>query len=115
MLMEKPAELMLKSPEVEMPFCFSWANHTWKRNWAGKSDSILREQTYGDEKEWTRHFYYLLQFFKDPRYIRVDGKPLMILYNPLGVKEFPNMIKCWQKLAKKEGLPGLTICHQQNQ
>lgn len=39
----------------------------------------------------------------------------MILYNPLGVKEFPNMIKCWQKLAKKEGLPGLTICHQQNQ
>lgn len=114
MLLEKPAELMLKNPEVKMPFCFSWANHTWRKSWASKADAILRKQTYGDEEEWTRHFYYLLPFFRDKRYIRIDGKPLMILYDPKGVKVFPRMITLWQKLARKEGLEGLAICHQDN-
>jgi len=114
MLLEKPAELMLRTPEVDMPFCFCWANHTWRRAWANKSDAVLREQTYGNEEEWTRHFYYLLPFFRDKRYIQVDGKPLMVFYNPYGVKEFPPMIDLWKKLALKEGLPGLTICHQEN-
>ena len=115
MLLEKPAELMLRHPEVDMPFCFSWANHTWKRNWANKSDEILREQTYGDEKEWRRHFDYLLPFFRDDRYIKVEGKPMMILYNPLHVEEFPAMMECWQRWAKEAELPGIFFLHQQNQ
>ena len=98
-----------------MPFCFSWANHTWKRNWANKSDEILREQTYGDEKEWRRHFDYLLPFFRDDRYIKVEGKPMMILYNPLHVEEFPAMMECWQRWAKEAELPGIFFLHQQNQ
>lgn len=115
MLLEKPAELMLRHPEVDMPFCFSWANHTWKRNWANKSDEILREQTYGDEKEWRRHFDYLLPFFRDDRYIKVEGKPMMILYNPLHVEEFPAMMECWQRWAKEAELPGIFFLHQQNE
>lgn len=115
MLLEKPAEIMLEHEEITIPFCFSWANHTWKRNWANKSNEILREQTYGNETDWVKHFYYLLPFFKDKRYIRIDEKPLMILYNPLGVKEFPEMMQMWQKLAKENGLAGLTFVHQQNE
>lgn len=114
MLLEKPAELMLENERVNIPFCFSWANHTWRRSWANKSDNILRKQTYGDKNEWEKHFYYLLPFFKDKRYIRIDNKPLMILYNPMDVKEFREMITYWQQLARKEGLEGLTISHQQN-
>ena len=114
-LLEKPAEIMLQHPEVDIPFCFSWANHTWKRNWANKSDEILRKQTYGNEKEWKRHFEYLLPFFKDKRYIKENGKPMMIMYNPLGVKEFPKMMEKWQKWAKEAGLPGIFFLHQQNE
>lgn len=115
MLLNKPAEIMLKNKTVDIPFCFSWANHTWKRSWADKNDCILKEQTYGDEKDWTDHFYYLLEFFKDNRYIKVNGKPMMVLYNPLGIKEFPEMMKLWQKLAIENGLPGICFIHQQNQ
>lgn len=50
MLLEKPAEIMLQHPEVDMPFCFSWANHTWSRVWADKTNNILKLQKYGDEK-----------------------------------------------------------------
>lgn len=42
MLLEKPAEIMLQHPEVDMPFCFSWANHTWSRVWADKTNNILK-------------------------------------------------------------------------
>lgn len=112
MLLEKPAEIMLQNPQVDIPFCFSWANHTWKREWASKSDKILRKQTYGDEKEWKRHFDYLLPFFRDPRYIRMDGKPLFIVYAPKDFADFPKMLSLWNDWAKEAGLPGLTFAHQ---
>ena len=114
LLLEKPAELMLRNKSVDIPFCFSWANHTWKRSWADKNDEILKEQTYGNQEDWENHFYYLLPFFKDSRYIKIDNKPLMIIYNPAGVNEFPAMMKLWQELAVENGLPGLCFSHQQN-
>ena len=115
MLLEKPAEIMLQHPEVDMPFCFSWANHTWSRIWADKTNNILKLQKYGDEKDWKCHFDYLLPFFKDKRYIKENGRPVMIIYNPLGVKEFPEMMRKWQQWAKDAGLPGIFFLHQQNE
>lgn len=112
MLLQKPAEIMLENPSVDIPFCFSWANHTWKREWASKSDKILRKQTYGGENEWKRHFDYLLPFFKDSRYIKYDGKPLFIIYAPSHFDGFPKMLKLWDEWAKAEGLEGLTFVHQ---
>lgn len=112
LLLEKPAELMLNDKEVDMPFCFCWANHTWKREWASKSDKILRKMTYGDEKEWEKHFYYLLPFFKDERYICMEGKPLFIIYRPEDFDRFPEMLGLWQKLALENGLPGICFAHQ---
>lgn len=114
MLLEKPAEIMLKNKEIDIPFCFSWANHTWTRCWADKTDEVLWEQKYGDENDWKNHFFYLLPFFKDKRYIKIDNKPVMILYNPKNVKEFPFMMDLWQKLAKENGLTGIYFMNQEN-
>lgn len=115
MLLEKPAEIMLNHKDVDIPFCFSWANHTWTRVWADKTNEVLWSQKYGDESDWKAHFEYLLPFFKDERYIRVNGKPMMILYNPLHVKEYPQMMKKWQQWAREAGLRGICFLHQQNE
>ena len=114
MLLEKPAEIMLENKTVDIPFCFSWANHTWTRCWADKTDEILWKQKYGNKNDWKKHFEYLLPFFKDERYIRIDGKPLVILYAPLDVKEFPPMMDYWQKLAQENGLSGICFANQEN-
>lgn len=127
-ILEKPAENLLNWKDIQMPFCFSWANETWARswnnidipnNWANKFETsemkknnesgILLKQQYGDEKQWKQHFYYLLPFFKDSRYIKFEGKPLFVIYRPLLMSCLDRMIGYWQELALNEGLPGLYI------
>ena len=81
-MLEKPAENLLKWKDVNQSFFFCWANHSWIRSWEG-NQTLLQEQTYGTKKDWEIHFNYLLQFFKDDRYIKKDNKPLFMLFKPL--------------------------------
>ena len=69
LLLEKPCEAILASGNPDFPFCFSWANESWTRSWDGTARSVLIQQDYGTEADWISHFYYILTFFKDHRYI----------------------------------------------
>jgi hypothetical protein len=127
-ILEKAAENLLQWKDVDMPFCFSWANESWARSWsniAGKNSwsdkfedktkieenltGVLLEQKYGTEKDWENHFEYLLPFFKDKRYVKIDNKPVFIIYKPELIGCLKQMIRCWEQLAKKNGLPGVYI------
>lgn len=106
-LMNKPIELFLNNPDLHQKFCICWANETFSRRWNGHEEDVLMKQEHGDEKEWREHFNYLLPFFKDPRYIKEDGKPLFILYKPEIFPNYTEMFELWNKLAIEAGLPGL--------
>lgn len=110
MLLQKPLENYLQHTEIDFPFCISWANEHWTTQWNG-SNKILMPQRYGAEDEWKEHFYYLLPFFKDKRYIKKDGKPLFVFYRADIVDCAKEMMECWQKLAKDNGLPGLCVSY----
>lgn len=113
MLMQKPMEIMLENKDINLPFCICWANHEWTRAWADSSKEVLISQTYEDPKDWEKHFYYLLQFFKDDRYIRIDDKPVMVLYQPEIIPTLRPMIECWNRLARENGLKGICYMYQQ--
>lgn len=125
-ILEKPAENLLSWKDIDLPYCFSWANETWARTWhrgkdenawaSGyekkddhKGDGILLAQKYGNRQDWEEHFYYLLPFFRDDRYIKVDGKPVFVFYKVSLISCFENMVDCWRELAVKEGLGGLYL------
>ena len=112
MLLEKPMEQMLANKEVDMPFCVCWANEPWTKAWVGDEKKLLIAQEYGKEEEWKQHFMYLLPFFKDERYITKDGKPLFVFYRPDIVPCMKEMIETWDKLAKENGLSGITFAFQ---
>ena len=78
-LLQKPAELLLEHHDIQMPFFFCWANHSWIKSWEGNKE-LLIEQTYGDKKDWEKHFQYLIKFFKDDRYFKQDNKPLFMIF-----------------------------------
>ena len=81
-LLEKPAEQMLQNQEIDIPFCFCWANENWSKNWDGGNREVIMEQHYGGKQDWEMHFQYLLPFFRDKRYITVHGKPIFVIYKP---------------------------------
>lgn len=112
MLLEKPVEMFLADKSLELPFCICWANEHWTNQWVSGENKVLIEQRYGGEAEWRDHFEYLLPFFKDERYIRVDGKPLIVVYRPEIVDCLAEMLACWRRLAEESGLGGLTVAYQ---
>lgn len=112
MLLEKPMERMLKNSNVDIPFCICWANEDWTNAWVSDNAKTLISQTYGDKEEWTRHYKYLSMFFKDPRYIVEDNKPLFVIYRPEIIPCLKEMLKCWDELAKNDGFDGIKFAHQ---
>ena len=112
LLLEKPIEQYLKNKGLDFPFCICWANEHWTNRWIAGNEKILIEQKYGNKKEWKDHFEYLLPFFRDERYIRIDGKPFMVIYRPELIDCINEMLDYWQKLAKMSGLPGITFAYQ---
>ncbi len=98
-LLEKPLENFLATPDVEMPFCLMWANENWTRRWDGAEQEILIAQKYGaDDDEgicadFARHF-------KDPRYIRIDGRPLLMVYRPSLIDNTATAIAHWRKIFR---------------
>lgn len=107
LLLEKPAENLLHCSDVDMPFCFSWANEPWARTWDGKARQVLMPQDYGRERDWVEHFNYLLPFFKDPRYICVDGSPMFLIYKTRSIPSCKEMMELWIRMAREAGLPGI--------
>ena len=107
MLLEKPAENLLKWKDIDQPFFFCWANHSWYRSWNG-SKELLKEQLYGNQVDWEKHFQYLMKFFLDERYIKIDNKPMFVIYNP-NFDEKDAMIQYFNKRCKDNGFDGIYI------
>lgn len=109
-LMEKPIENFLndKREESNFPFSLCWANENWTRRWDGSENDVLIAQNHTEEDNELA-FYDLLRYFKDERYITVDGKPFVIIYRPEVIPNVEVLVKQWRDLAVKEGLPGLHL------
>jgi hypothetical protein len=108
MLLEKPAENMLKNPKIKIPFCFCWANESWRGVMHGLNPSnTLIEQTYPGEQDYRNYFYYLLPFFNDYRYIKVDDRPMFHIYKLDDIPDLDIFTSTFEILAKEHGFPGI--------
>lgn len=112
LLLQQPIEQFLKDKKLNTHFCICWANEHWTNAWASKTPKVLIEQRYGEEKEWKEHFEYLLPYFQDERYIKVDGKPLFVLYRPELISCLHEMIDFLNNIAKKYGFSGISFAYQ---
>ena len=113
-LLEKPLEQFVEHKEIDFPYYFCWANETWTRVWEGdKNPKVLIEHDYEDKADVDKHFYYCLQFFKDPRYMKRNNKPVFSIYNPIAMptKKTKQMIDRWNELAIKEGFSGISFMY----
>lgn len=111
-VMEHVIEEMLRDGEPNIPFMLSWANEPWSARWdgTGGSGGILIAQDYGLQKEWRKHFDWLLPFFRHPQYIRSEGRIQFVVYNPMHLGSLgPHMWAAFRHWAVEEGLGGMDI------
>jgi hypothetical protein len=108
-LLARPFQEVLRSGKPDFPFCICWANQTWTGIWHGSPDRVLIEQTYPGEADYRAHFNSLLPAFADDRYVKINGKPLFVIYDPMRVPEVRRANDLWREMACKAGLKGLHI------
>lgn len=108
-LMERPIDLLLMHPEIELNFCLCWANENFTRAWDGDAKSILMQQEYS-VKDPCMLIHDMKRFILDERYIKVDGKPLLIIYNMSQIPKPKFFLKELRKHSITEGIGELYIC-----
>ncbi|MFA5114045.1 MAG: glycoside hydrolase family 99-like domain-containing protein [Candidatus Margulisiibacteriota bacterium] len=109
LLLERPVLEMISSGKPDLPFCLAWANEPWSRRWTGENLDVLQEQAYGGDDDGRRHFAWLLPALRDPRAIKIDGKPVFLIYRADQIPEIKRLIALWRELARESGLPGLYL------
>lgn len=114
LLLEKPMEMLLKHQEIDINYCICWANHDWSDGWKAQEGQpkILISHDFDDENDWINHFNYLLPFFQDKRYMKENGKPIVVIYIPNIIRKLNKMLDLWNNMAVNAGFPGLCFIYQ---
>jgi len=106
-LMHTPVEDLVQSEDAH-PFCLMWANENWTRRWDGLDAEVLIAQNY-DVVSADQYIDDIRHLLEDPRYIRIDGKPLLAVYRINQIPNYRQTIAHWRKRAEDFGLPGLVL------
>jgi hypothetical protein len=108
-LLEHPLQELLASGTPDFPFCLCWANESWTRRWDGNDREILMKQEYSEEDD-IRHIRALLPVFEDKRYIRIDGKPVFLVYRTESMPNPARTAELWRDEARKAGIGEIYLC-----
>lgn len=107
-ILERPFQEVFESGNPDFPFMLCWANENWTRTWDGKEGSVLLEQNYSEE-DYRNHIRSLFPYFKDKRYIKIDGKPVFSIYKTQKIPNIDVLLRVWREEAAKEGME-LYLC-----
>jgi Glycosyltransferase WbsX len=102
-ILSKPLSIILENPEINLPFCINWANESWTRRWDGSEQTILLKQEY-KEQDAILFAQALAEIIQDGRYIKIDGRPLIMLYRPDAVPDIQKIVETWREFFVKAGL-----------
>ena len=112
-LLETPIENYLNDSSLDLPFCLCWANENWSRRWDGEDNEILIAQDHSADDDLS-FIQYVASFMRDLRYIRISGKPLLLVYRPSLLPSALETSKRWRKWCKENGIGEIYLAYTQS-
>jgi len=112
-LLEAPVKNYLNDSSLDLPFCLCWANENWSRRWDGLDREILIAQEHSPEDDlaFIRH---IACYMRDPRYIRIGGKPLLLVYRPSLLPSAKETSQRWRNWCRKNGIGDIYLAYTQS-
>ncbi|MGN5547070.1 glycoside hydrolase family 99-like domain-containing protein [Xanthomonas hortorum] len=111
-LLEMPITQWHEDPSITLPFCLCWANEKWARRWDGRGDDILIDQAHGadDDLAFIAH---VAAYMRNPKYLRVDGRPLLLVYRPHLLPEPAQTAARWRGWCRVNGIGEIHLAYVQ--
>lgn len=112
-LLEAPLQQWLADPSLDLPLCLCWANENWSRRWDGRADDILIGQRHSpaDDLAFIEH---AARYLTDLRYLRVDGKPLLLVYRPGLLPDPKATAQRWREWCRVNGIGEIHLAYVQS-
>ena len=112
-LLETPIKNYLENRDLDLPFCLCWANENWSRRWDGLDSEMLITQEHSPSDD-LQFIEYISVYLQDSRYIRIDGKPLLLVYRPSLLPSPKDTAQRWRKWCRENGIGEIYIAYTQS-
>lgn len=112
-LLEQPLDNYLKDSSLDLPFCVCWANENWSRRWDGLENDLLMEQNYSDDDDIS-FIKNIAKYLRDKRYIRINNRPLLLIYRPNLFPDMKATARRWRMWCKDNGIGEIYLTYPQS-
>lgn len=102
-LLERPIEMVLEK-KLDFRYCLAWANHSW---YDKVRNRLLCEQRYLGTEDYERYFARACRHFRSDSYVKIDGKPVFIIFDAHAIPDWGHFFELWRRRAREEGFPGI--------
>jgi len=112
-LLDAPVERFLQDTNLDFPFCLCWANENWSRRWDGLDQEILIGQNHSEQDDLA-FIAHISRFLRDPRYLRIDGKPVVMVYRPSLLPSARDTVMRWRSWCTEHGVGDIYLVYPQS-
>jgi len=109
-MLDRPLQVLLAHPEIDIQFCLCWANENWTRHWDGGTRELLLEQLY-DDATLSSVIADAVEAARDPRAITVGGRPLFLVYRPLKLPDPQTFATACRAAFSAAGFAGVHLAY----
>ena len=112
-LLEQPLKQWRDDANITLPYCLCWANEPWTRTWDGRTDDVLMAQSH-DAEDDLAFIAHVADYLRDPRYLRIDGKPVLLVYRPGKLPDARASAARWRAWCRDNGIGEIHLAYTQS-